>query len=395
MSTVSLKANWNYPTLIRIGAGRRNELEEVCASLNIHSPLWVTDQNLSHHPMVQSLLKKGSLFSEVKANPTGDQVMAGVRAYQEGLHDGIIALGGGSALDAGKAIALMVGQDRPLWDFEDIGDNWTRVETANMAPVIALPTTAGTGSEVGRASVITDAQAQKKKIIFHPKMMPACVILDPELTRDLPPHITAATGMDALSHCLEAFCAPGYHPMAEGIAVEGMRLIKKHLLRVLRDGHDMESRTHMLVASMMGATAFQKGLGAMHALAHPLGAIYNEHHGRLNAILMPYVVQANRTAIESKVIRLAEYLEIDKGFEGFFDWIMQLREELGIENCLSELGIDEQHAAVIATRATEDPSALSNPILFDASQYQALLRAAIHGDYKDSKSKVAEWVKTP
>lgn len=387
MSTL-LTANWNYPTSIKVGAGRVRELVEACHTLEMKSPLLVTDNNLANLPMIEAALMHCrdaglliGLFAAVKANPSGENVMAGVDAYQKGQHDGIIALGGGSALDAGKAIALMVGQNRPIWDFEDIGDNWRRVNGAGIAPVIALPTTAGTGSEVGRASVITDTQQQRKTIIFHPKMMPAMVILDPELTVALPAKITAATGMDALSHCLEAYSAPGYHPLAEGIALEGIRLIKEHLPRVMQNGNDVDARTQMLVASLMGATAFQRGLGAMHALAHPLGAIYDAHHGRLNAILMPYVLQANRSEIEHKVTRLAAYLEIDNGFNGFLDWILQLRRDLGIEHSLTEIGIDEQQVARIATMATEDPSAQSNPILFDERQYKNILLAAIRGDY--------------
>ncbi|AWN73994.1 iron-containing alcohol dehydrogenase [Legionella anisa] len=387
MSTLSLTANWNYPTSIKVGVGRVRELVDACHALGMKSPLLVTDSNLAKLPMIESVLKNCrdaglliALFAAVKANPTGENVMAGVDIYRKGQHDGVIAIGGGSALDAGKAIALMVGQNCSLWDFEDIGDNWRRVNVAGMAPVIALPSTAGTGSEVGRASVITDTQQQRKKIIFHPKMLPALVILDPELTVALPPSITAATGMDALSHCLEAYSAPGYHPLAEGIALEGIRLIKEHLPRVMQNGRDIDSRTQMLVASLMGATAFQRGLGAMHALAHPLGAIYDAHHGRLNAILMPYILQANRPEIEHKITRLAAYLEIDNGFDGFLNWILQLRRELGIEHCLSEIGIDEQHATRIAIMATEDPSAQSNPILFDQQQYSNILMAALHGD---------------
>ncbi|WP_454785880.1 iron-containing alcohol dehydrogenase [Legionella sp. WA2024007413] len=387
MST-SLTANWNYPTSIKVGAGRIRELVEVCHTLEMNAPLLVTDSNFAKLPVVESILAHCqdaglfcSVFADVKANPSGEHVMAGVDAYQKGNHDGIIALGGGSALDAGKAIALMVGQDRPLWDFEDIGDNWRRVNAAGVAPIIAVPTTAGTGSEVGRASVITDTQEQRKKIIFHPKMMPVMVILDPGLTVALPPNITAATGMDALSHCLEAYCAPSYHPLAEGIALEGIRLIKEHLPRVMQNGTDINSRTQMLVASSMGATAFQRGLGAMHALAHPLGAIYDAHHGRLNAILMPYVLLANRSEIEYKISRLATYLEIESGFDGFLEWIIQLRRELGIEHCLIEIGIDERQVKRIANMATEDPSAQSNPILFDTEQYERILLGAIRGNY--------------
>ncbi|KTC89958.1 iron-containing alcohol dehydrogenase [Fluoribacter dumoffii] len=396
MSTLLLKANWNYPTSIKVGAGRARELIEACSSLGIKSPLLVTDNNLAKLPMIETALIRCqeaglqcALFADIKANPTGENVLAGVDAYRNGRHDGVIAFGGGSALDAAKAIALMVGQNRSLWDFEDVGDNWQRVNVTHIAPVIALPSTAGTGSEVGRASVITDTQQQRKKIIFHPKMIPSIVILDPELTVALPLQITAATGMDALSHCLEAYSAPNYHPMAEGIALEGIRLIKKHLPRVIQNGNDLDARTQMLVASMMGATAFQRGLGAMHALAHPLGAIYDAHHGRLNAILMPYVLQANRSEIEQKIIRLASYLDIDNGFDGFLDWILQLREKLGIEHSLSEIGIDARDLGRIAIMATEDPSAQSNPILFTEQQYKNILTAAIHGDYKHHLGTVA------
>lgn len=387
MSTLSLTANWNYPTSIKVGVGRVRELVDACHTLGIKSPLLVTDSNLAKLPMIESVLMNCreaglliALFATVTANPSDEHVTAGVDIYRKGQHDGVIAMGGGSALDAGKAIALMVGQKCSLWDFEDTGDNWRRVNVAGIAPVIALPTTAGTGSEVGRASVITDTQQQRKKIIFHPKMLPAMVILDPELTVALPPNITAATGMDALSHCLEAYSAPCYHPLAEGIALEGIRLIKEYLPRVMQNGNDIESRTQMLVASLMGATAFQRGLGAMHALAHPLGAIYDAHHGRLNAILMPYILQANRLKIEYKITRLAAYLEIDNGFDGFLNWILKLRRELGIEHRLSEIGIDEQYVTRIALMATEDPSAQSNPILFDQQQYRSILIAAIQGD---------------
>ncbi len=387
MSHSSFIANWNYPTAVRVGAGRVNELASACTTLNMQAPLLVTDPGLAELPMVESILKhcretglRIALFKQIKANPTGENIINGVAAYRAGKHDGVIAFGGGSALDAGKAIALMIGQDRPLWDFEDIGDNWKRVNAAGMAPVIAVPTTAGTGSEVGRASVITDQALQIKKIIFHPNMLPQLVILDPELTLDLPAKMTAATGMDALSHNLEAYCAPYFHPMAEGIAIEGIRLVKDYLPRVIKDGHDLEARTQLLVASSMGATAFQRGLGAMHALAHPLGAIYDAHHGRLNAILMPYVLLANRRAIESKITRLANYLDINDGFNGFIDWILLLRQEIGIEHGLLEINIDGQHLKRIAKMATEDAAATSNPILFNVEQYQHLLFAAIHGE---------------
>lgn len=380
-------ANWNYPTQIRVGMGRIKELAEGCRRLGMKAPLLVTDPGLAALPMVPAILaacrEQGlemAVFSAIKSNPNGENVAAGVAAFQAGGHDGVVALGGGSALDAGKAIALMAGQDRPLWDFEDVGDNWTRVKVDGMAPVVAVPTTAGTGSEVGRAAVITDQANHIKRIIFHPAMLPALVILDPELTVGLPGKVTAATGMDALSHNLEALCAPGYHPMAEGIAMEGIRLIHQYLPRAVRDGSDLEARCQMLVASSMGATAFQRGLGAMHALAHPIGALYDAHHGLLNAILMPYVLEANREAITPVIERLNRYLGLEQaGFDGFMDWVLTLRAELGIPSTLGEIGIAPDQAERIGAMAAEDPSAASNPIAFSAEQYARLCRQAITG----------------
>lgn len=381
-----MNANWNYPTKIRVGAGRINELANTCKELGMKSPLLVTDPGLASSVLVSRVVQSCQsaelnigVFSQIKANPTGENVIEGVKAYKTGHHDGVIAFGGGSGLDAAKAIALMVGQECPLWDFEDVGDNWKRVNVAAMAPVVAVPTTAGTGSEVGRASVITDTDQQIKKIIFHPAMLPSVVIMDPELTVGLPPAMTAATGMDALSHCLEAYCAEYYHPMAEGIALEGIRLIKDNLLNAYRDGSDLEARTNMLVASAMGATAFQRGLGAMHALAHPLGALYDAHHGRLNAVLMPYVLLANRPAIENKITRLANYLSLANGFDGFMDWILQMRLELNIESTLFKLGIDHSQIDRLAKMATEDAAAGSNPVAFTAAQYRGILQEAIGG----------------
>ena len=384
MQQQSLIANWNYPTRVRVGAGRARELADACNELGMKAPLLVTDPGLAASTLVEHALQlcrtsglNTGIFCRIKANPTGENVAEGVIAYRTGQHDGVIAFGGGSALDAAKAIALMVGQELPLWDFEDVGDNWTRVNVAAMAPVVALPTTAGTGSEVGRASVITDSAQHVKKIIFHPNMLPALVILDPELTVSLPKPITAATGMDALSHCLEAYCASYYHPMAEGIALEGIRLIKDNLLRAYHEGSDLTARTNMLVASAMGATAFQRGLGAMHALAHPLGAVYDAHHGRLNAILMPYVLEFNRPAIEKKIARLANYLSLDNGFDGFLGWVLQIRLELGIEHSLAQIGIDNAQIDRLAAMAVEDAASGSNPVLFTQKQYRDILSAAI------------------
>ena len=382
-----LQANWNYPNNIRVGAGRIQELAASCQELGMNAPLLITDPGLEQLPMVKNAVVacrdaglNCGVFAKIQSNPTEQNVEDGVAAYHSGNFDGVISLGGGSSLDAAKAVALMVGQERPLWDFEDAGDNWTRVNIAGMAPVVAVPTTAGTGSEAGRASVILDVSNQLKKIIFHPNMLPNVVILDPELTTGLPAHITAATGMDALSHNLEALCSPFYHPMAEGIAVEGIRLIAKYLPRAMKDGNDLEARTQMLVASTMGATAFQKGLGGMHALSHPLGALYNTHHGLLNAILMPYVLKANRVAIEKHVERLACYLELPKlGYDGFLNWVLNLREQLSIPHSLAAIDIDDSNSIRVGRMAVEDAASESNPISFDAQKYAAIFRDAVHG----------------
>lgn len=380
-------ANWNYPTSVKVGAGRASELPQWCASLGMKRPLLVTDPGLATLPMTVKLLDScrsagldAGLFHAIKGNPTGKNVDDGVAAFKAGGHDGVIAFGGGSALDAAKAIALMAGQDRPLWDFEDVGDNYLRVNVAGMAPVVAIPTTAGTGSEVGRASVITDEREHVKRIIFHAKMLPAVVILDPELTVGLPPKITAATGMDALSHSLEAYCSPFYHPMAVGIAVEGIRLVKDYLPRACENGADLEARLQMLVASSMGATAFQRGLGAMHALAHPLGALYDAHHGLLNAILMPYVLRANESVIAERIGLLARYLELpDPSFDSFLDWVLAMRASLGIPHTLAEIGIDAKEAERIGGMAHADGSAGTNPIPFTPQAYAGILVNAVEG----------------
>jgi alcohol dehydrogenase class IV len=375
-------ANWNYPTAIRFGAGRIAELGGACGGLGMKRPLLVTDPALAKLPMVACALAAAGakLFCAIHSNPVGADVEAGLAAYRGGGHDGVIALGGGSALDAGKVIAFMSGQARPLWDFEDKEDWWSRADPAGIAPVVAVPTTAGTGSEVGRAGVILDSDAGVKKIIFHPNMLPALVILDPELTLGLPAHVTAATGMDALSHCLEAYCAPGFHPMADGIAAEGMKLIAEWLPRAVEDGSDIEARGHMLVAASMGATAFQKGLGGMHALSHPVGALLGTHHGLTNAVLMPYMLAFNRVAIEERLARLAGYIGLtDTSFEGFLAWIIGLRQRLGIPHTLPELGVSAADVERIAIMAEADPSAGGNPVAFDAAAARSVLEAAMAG----------------
>ncbi len=365
----NLAANWSFPTAVRFGAGRIGELADACRAARIHRPLVVTDSGLAALPITATTLDvladgglEASLFSDVRPNPTEANLADGIAAFREGDHDGVIAFGGGSGLDIGKLIAFMAGQTRPVWDFEDIGDWWMRADEAAIAPIVAVPTTAGTGSEVGRAAVITDEATHTKKIIFHPKMMPRIVICDPELTVGLPPFITAGTGMDALAHCLEAYCAPAYHPMAEGIAVEGMRLVFENLPKVIAEASDLEARAHMMSAAMMGAVAFQRGLGAIHSLSHPVGALYDTHHGMTNAVFMPYVLAFNRPAIEKRIDRLTGYLRIEGGFDGFMDAVLDLRTKITVPHTLAELGLDEARRDDIAAMAIVDPTAGGNPV---------------------------------
>jgi alcohol dehydrogenase class IV len=383
----ALKGRWNYPTSIRFGAGEIRSLPAACRELGMRRPLIVTDPGLARLAMVADAVAllagdalEAGVFSDVQSNPVEANVTAGIAAYRRGAHDGVIAFGGGSALDTGKAIALMVGQSRPIWDFEDKEDWYTRVNVAGMAPVIAVPTTAGTGSEVGRCSVLTDQRDHTKKLIFHPRLLPAVVIDDPEVTVGLPPHITAAVGMDALSHNLEAYCAPAYHPMADGIALEGMRLIKKWLPVAVKDGKNIEARAHMMIASTMGATAFQKGLGAMHSLSHPCGANLDTHHGLTNGVVMPYVLAFNRPAIEEKLARLAAYLGLPKpSGNAVIEWVLDLRKAIGIPHTLAELGVRPEHTARFSTMAEADPSTASNPRPVVARDFEQLYRSAIEG----------------
>jgi len=382
-----LKGNWNYPTSVKFGVGRIKELPDHCKALGLKRPLLITDPGLAGLPMIKDAIARNEaagiptgLYSEIQGNPIGKNVEDGVKVYKSGGHDGVIAFGGGSALDAAKAVALMVGQTRPIWDFEDIGDWWTRVNAAGIAPIIAVPTTSGTGSEVGRASVITDETNHVKKIIFHPKMLPAIVIDDPELTVGLPPHITAATGMDALSHCLEAYCAPGFHPLADGIALEGTRLVAENLPAAVKDGKNLIARANMMAAASMGATAFQKGLGAMHAISHPLGAFYNTHHGLTNAVVMPYVLDFNRQAIDERMTRLARFLGLPTpGFKGVMEWVLKLRKEIGIPHTLKEIGVDDKRIDEVALAAEADPSAGGNPIKVGKSELGKIFVAGLNG----------------
>jgi alcohol dehydrogenase class IV len=376
---MQLVGNWSYPTSIRFGAGRISEIAEACSVAGMSKPLLVTDRGLAGLPITQhtlDLLEAAGLgramFAEVDPNPNEKNLAAGLEAYRAGGHDGVIAFGGGSGLDLGKVVAFMCGQTRPVWDYEDVGDWWTRADADKIAPIICVPTTAGTGSEVGRAGVLSNSETHEKKIIFHPKILAAVVICDPELTVGMPKMITAGTGMDAFAHCLEAYCSPHYHPMSQGIAVEGMRLVKEYLPRAYADGNDIEARAHMMSAAAMGATAFQKGLGAIHALSHPIGAFYNSHHGTTNAVVMAPVLKFNRAAIETRIEALAAYLGITGGFDGFYDYVIELNASLGIPANLTELGVTDPDLDWLVASALKDPSVGGNPVAMTAANTRAL-----------------------
>lgn len=380
------KANWNYPTAIRFGAGRITELPEVLEAAGIRNPLLVTDAGLAQLPVTQDtlgLLRSAGievgLFAEVKPNPVSANVTAGIEALRNGGHDGVIAFGGGSGLDTGKVIAFMAGQTRPMWDFEDFGDWWTRADPAGILPIVAVPTTAGTGSEVGRAGVITDEATHTKKVIFHPLMLPKVVIADPELTVGMPRFITIGTGFDALAHCLEAYCAPGYHPMAAGIAAEGVRLALENLPKVAAAPSDIAARGHMMSAAAMGATAFQKGLGAIHSLSHPVGALYDTHHGMTNALFMPYVLAVNRDAIEARIARLAAYCGMSPSFDAFLRAILALRQKLEVPHRLADLNVDTEKRDLIAEMAIVDPTAGGNPVPLTKALALEIFDRAVEG----------------
>ncbi|MDH3760082.1 MAG: iron-containing alcohol dehydrogenase [Gammaproteobacteria bacterium] len=379
---MQLTGNWSYPTAIRFGAGRISEIADACDVAGMKKPLLVTDRGLASLPITTNTLALleqaglgNALFADVDPNPNEKNLEAGIRAFNDGGHDGVIAFGGGSGLDLGKVVAFMCGQTRPVWDFEDIGDWWTRADADRIAPIIAVPTTAGTGSEVGRAGVVSNSETHEKKIIFHPKILAQVVICDPELTVGMPAAITAGTGMDAFAHCLEAYCSPHYHPMSQGIAVEGMRLVKEYLPQAYADGNDIEARAHMMSAAAMGATAFQKGLGAIHALSHPIGAFYNSHHGTTNAVVMAPVLEFNRSAIETRIEALAGYLGIAGGFDGFYNYVNELNSSLGIPANLTELGASDPDMDWLVASALKDPSVGGNPVEMTADNTRRLYEA--------------------
>ncbi|MAQ83228.1 iron-containing alcohol dehydrogenase [Psychromarinibacter halotolerans] len=381
---MSPTANWSYPTAVRFGAGRISELAEACLAAGMSKPLLVTDRGLAGMEITSKTLDVveaaglgRALYAEVDPNPSDTNLEEALKVYREGGYDGVVAFGGGSGLDLGKTLAFMAGQTRPVWDFEDIGDWWTRADPDGIHPIVAVPTTAGTGSEVGRATVLTNTSSHEKKIIFHPKMLPAVVICDPELTVGMPKHITAGTGLDAFAHCVEAYSSPHYHPMSQGIALEGMRLVKEFLPRAYADGTDIEARAEMMSAAAMGATAFQKGLGAIHSLSHPIGAHHHTHHGTTNAVFMPVVLKFNADAIRDKFDRAAAYLGIDGGFDGFCDFVDGFNDSLGIPKTLSELGVKDPDLDVLTADALKDPSCGGNPVEMTAENTRPLYEAVL------------------
>jgi alcohol dehydrogenase class IV len=383
---MDLRGNWNYPTTVRFGAGRVSEIGEAVKAAKMQNPLFVTDAVVAKMLMTQKALDAlaaagtpAKVFSDVKPNPVESNLAAGIAAFKAGNHDGVVAFGGGSALDLGKLVALMHGQTISVFDLEDVGDWWTRADASKVAPIVCLPTTSGTGSEVGRAAVVTNEKTHTKKIIFHPLMLPKVTICDPELTVGMPPVITAGTGMDAFSHALEAYCVPSYHALADGIAVEGVRLVKENLVAAYKDGKNIEARAHMMAAAAAGATAFQKGLGGIHALSHPVGSLYDTHHGLTNAVFAPYVLAFNKKAIEPKIKRLAAYIGLKPNFRAFMDFVLELREQCGIPHTLAGLKVDDSKVDTIVKMAPEDPTAGGNPVKLDKRAARTIFMRALEG----------------
>ena len=381
---MTLIGNWSYPTQIKFGAGRIREIADACNQANIKRPLLITDKGLSNLPITSrtlQLMKEAglgdALFSNVDQNPNEKNLNSGIAAFKEGNHDGVIAFGGGSGLDLGKLVAFMVGQDRSVWDFEDVSDWWTRANPNTIFPIVAIPTTAGTGSEVGRASVLTNSDTLEKKIIFHPQILPKVVICDPELTVEMPKSITAGTGLDAFAHCVEAFSSPHYHPMSQGIAVEGMRLVIENLGKVYSDGSDIEARANMMSAALMGATAFQKGLGAIHALSHPIGAVHHTHHGTTNAVCMPAVLRLNEPKIKDRFDSVTGYLGIQNGFSGFKVFVDEFNASLNIPLRLSDLGVENPDLGKLVKGALSDPSCGGNPVKLTSDNLKALFEEVL------------------
>ena len=381
---MTLMGNWSYPTQIKFGAGRIREIADACNQANIKRPLLITDKGLSNLPITSrtlQLMKEAglgdALFSNVDPNPNEKNLNSGINAFKEGNHDGVIAFGGGSGLDLGKLVAFMVGQDRSVWDFEDVSDWWTRANPNTIFPIVAIPTTAGTGSEVGRASVLTNSDTLEKKIIFHPQILPKVVICDPELTIEMPKSITAGTGLDAFAHCVEAFSSPHYHPMSQGIAVEGMRLVIENLGKVYSDGSDIEARANMMSAALMGATAFQKGLGAIHALSHPIGAVHHTHHGTTNAVCMPAVLKLNESKIRDRFDSVTGYLGIQNGFSGFKVFVDEFNASLNIPLRLSDLGVENPDLGKLVKGALSDPSCGGNPVKLTSDNLKALFEEVL------------------
>ena len=377
---MELVANWGYPTTVWFGAGRISELADACQKAGIKKPLLVTDRNMASLPITQivkDLIPNAVIFSEVDSNPTDQNLNEGIASFKSDDHDGVVAFGGGSSLDLGKLIAFGANQTKSIWEFEDIGDKWKLADHSAIYPIVAIPTTAGTGSEVGRAGVLTNSKLRVKKVIFHPKILPTLVICDPELTISIPEKITVGTGLDAFSHCLEAYCSNNYHPMSQGIALEGMRLVKENLPKVVTDGNDISSRSHMMSAALMGAVAFQKGLGAIHALSHPIGALFNTHHGMTNAVLIPYILKFNRKKIEERISVAADYLGITGGFDGFYEFILAMRESLGVPNKLQELGVTLESTEQLARLAIDDPTAAGNPVKLTIENVMEVLSESI------------------
>jgi alcohol dehydrogenase class IV len=379
------QTDWDFPVPIRYGPGRLRQIGTLCAANGCRNPLIVTDRATGRLPFVDALrgfLAAGGLghgsFADVSPNPADVEVMAGKRAFRTGGHDSVIALGGGSGMDAGKAISLVLNTDRDLWDFDFNVPPPPELGKADFVPLLCVPTTSGTGAETESTAMITDTRRGIKGCVWHPAQKPFAALLDPDLTLGLPRNLTAWTGCDALVHAIEAYCVPSWHPMCDGIALQALGLVYDALPRALDDPASVPARGAMLVGSCLGGVAFLKGLGLVHAISHMVGAECDTHHGLTNAVLLPLVLRFNAPAIADKVAPMCQAMGLaGTDFDSFRRAVCDLLDRCAIPRSLSELGVTPDRIDSIAAKAMTDTAIATNPRAVRLENVQSLIRTAM------------------
>ena len=377
--------DWSFPVPIAYGPGRLKEIAGFCRDAGMSRPLVVTDRGSAALPFLADLMRllsegglHAALYSEISPNPRDDEIAGGRAMFRDGGHDGIIAIGGGSGMDGGKAIALTATNDIDLWAFEFEQTPPDMSAHAPFPPLITIPTTAGTGAETESTAMITDTAKGMKWCIWHAELKPALALLDPEITLGLPPHLTAWTGADALVHAIEAYCVPGFHPLCDGVALEGLRLVARWLPVAVAEPGNLQARGAMLAGSCLAGVAFLKGLGMVHAVSHMVGAEYDTQHGLTNAVLLPSVLRFNAGHIEDKVTPMAQAMGLtETGFDAVHAHICALLDDIGIPKTLADIGVSEDCAARIAAKALQDSAAGTNPRPASAAEVEALVLEAI------------------